>query len=98
MQATNIMQRKVGEEEANDGFLFVEKAWLAKLPTPGTQFQLTVGKSNLRTKIVESGPCHCRQPEHVHYRIPLPLMNPTQGKTATLRVVKDGKVVLEYMD
>lgn len=98
MQATNIMQRKVGEEEAEDGFLFVEKAWLAKLPAPGTHFQLTVGKTTLRTKIVESGPCTCRQPEHVHYRIPLPLMNPTQGRTATLRVVKDDKLVLEYHD
>lgn len=98
MQATNIMQRKIGEEEADDGFLFVEKAWLPKLPAPGTHFQLTVGKSNLKTKIVESEPCHCRQPEHRHYRIPLPLMNPTLGKTATLRIVKDDKLVLEYMD
>ena len=98
MQATNIMSRKIGEEEAEDGFLFVEKAWLTKLPAPGVSFNLSVGKSNLKTKIVESGPCTCRQPEHVHYRIPLPLMNPTLGKTATLRVVKDDKVVLEYSD
>jgi len=32
----------------------------------------------------------------VHYRIALPLMNPTEGKTATLRVVKDDKVVHIY--
>ena len=94
--ASNIMQRKVGAEEAEDGFLFVEKAWLAKLPTPGTPFQLTVGRSTIKTKIVESGPCNCRAPEHVHYRIGLPLMNPEQGRTATLRVVKDDKIVLEY--
>lgn len=98
MQATNIMQRKIGPEEADEGFLFVEKAWLPKLPTPGTPFQLTVGKSTLKTRIEESGPCTCRQPEHVHYRIPLPLMNPTQGRTATLRVVKDDKLVLEYAE
>lgn len=98
MQATNIMQRKVGEEEAEDGFLFVEKAWLPKLPAPGTHFHLTVGKSHLKTKIVESELCNCRAPEHRHYRIPLPLMNPTQGKTATLRIVKDDKLVLEYQD
>lgn len=96
MQATNIMQRKVGPEEAEDGFLFVEKAWLPKLPAPGKAFHLVVGKSTLKTKIVESGPCTCRQPEHVHYRIPLPLMNPVEGQTATLRVVKDDKLVLEY--
>lgn len=98
MQATNIMQRKIGEEEADDGFLFVEKAWLPKLPAPGTPFHLTVGKSNLKTKIVESEPCTCRQPEHRHYRIPLPLMNPTMGRIASLRVVKDDKLVLEYVD
>lgn len=98
MQATNIMQRKIGPEEADEGFLFVEKAWLTKLPAPGTPFQLTVGKSTLKTRIEESGPCTCRQPEHVHYRIPLPLMNPTQGRTATLRVVKDDKLVLEYAE
>ena len=98
MQATNIMSRKIGEEEAEDGFLFVEKAWLTKLPAPGTNFNLTVGKSNLKTKIVESEPCDCRAPTHVHYRIPLPLMNPIEGQTATLRVVKDDKVVLEYSD
>lgn len=94
--ASNIMQRKVGEEEAEEGFLFVEKAWLAKLPAPGTPFQLTVGKSTLKTKITQSEPCRCREPEHVHYRIPLPLMNPEMGRVAKLRVVKDDKVVLEY--
>lgn len=94
--ASNIMQRKVGDEEAEEGFLFVEKAWLTKLPQPGTSFQLTVGKSNIKTKIVESAPCTCREPEHVHYRIPLPLMNPTAGRVARLRVVKDDKLVLEY--
>jgi hypothetical protein len=92
---SNMMRRKIGAEEANDGFLFVEKAWLPKLPAPGTTFYLTVGKSQLKTRIHESGPCRCREPEHVHYRIPLPLMNPVEGKTATLRVVKDDKVVLE---
>lgn len=95
-QPSNIMQRKIGEEEADEGFLFVEKAWLAKLPDPGQPFHLTVGKSNLKTKIVESGPCKCREPEHVHYRIPLPLMNPTLGRVARLRVVKEDKLVLEY--
>ena len=95
-QPSNVMRRKVGAEEAEDGFLFVEKAWLAKLPKPGATFHLTVGKSQLKTRIVESGPCTCREPEHVHYRIPLPLMNPEQGRTATLRVVKDDKLVLEY--
>jgi len=93
---SNMMRRKIGAEEANEGFLFVEKNWLAKLPAPGTTFYLTVGKSQLKTRIVESGPCHCREPEHVHYRIALPLMSPTEGQTATLRVVKDDKVVLEY--
>lgn len=93
---SNMMRRKIGAEEAEEGFLFVEKNWLAKLPPPGTPFYLTVGKSQLKTRIAESGPCHCREPEHVHYRIELPLMNPTEGKTATLRVVKDDKVVLEY--
>jgi hypothetical protein len=96
MQATNIMRRKIGEEEANDGFLLVEKAWLPKLPGVGEPFYLTVGKSQLKTKITESEPCHCREPVHVHYRIPLPLMNPDLGKTAKLRVVKDDKLVLEY--
>lgn len=95
-QPSNVMRRKVGEEEANEGFLLVEKAWLPKLPAPGTLFMLTVGKSQLKTKITESEPCNCRQPTHVHYRIPLPLMNPEVGKTATLRVVKDDKLVLEY--
>lgn len=94
--APNTMQRKIGEEEANDGFLFVEKSWLAKLPAPGAPFHLTVGKSNIKTRIVESAPCRCREPEHVHYRIPLPLMSPEMGRTATLRVVKDDKLVLEY--
>lgn len=94
--ASNIMQRKIGAEEAEEGFLLVEKAWLPKLPTPGTPFHLTVGKSVLKTKIQESGPCNCRTPEHVHYRIPLPLMNPEQGRMATLRVVKEDKIVLEY--
>jgi hypothetical protein len=98
MQASNIMSRKIGEEEAEDGFLFVEKAWLGKLPTPGTTFYLTVGKAQLKTKITESEPCDCRAPQHRHYRIPLPLMNPVQGRTATLRVVKGDKVVLEYDD
>ena len=93
---SNMMRRKIGAEEADEGFLFVEKSWLAKLPAPGTPFYLTVGKSQLKTRIVESGPCHCREPEHVHYRIPLPLMNPVEGQTAMLRVVKDDKVVLEY--
>lgn len=96
MQATNVMQRKIGEEEAEDGFLFVEKAWLSKLPAPGTPFYLMVGKTQLKTKIAESEPCTCRQPEHRHYRIPLPLMNPVLGATATLRVVKGDKLVLEY--
>lgn len=94
--AANIMHRKIGEEEADQGFLFVEKSWLAKLPPPGTAFQLSVGKSTIRTKISQSGPCHCREPEHVHYRIELPLMNPELGRTAKLRVVKDDKIVLEY--
>ncbi len=98
MQTTpsNILRRKVGAEEADEGFLFVEKNWLGKLPAPGAQFYLTVGKSQLKTRIQESGPCHCREPEHVHYRIPLPLMNPVEGKTASLRVVKEDKIVLEY--
>src|SRR5437667_3696250 len=69
---SNMMRRKIGAEEANEGFLFVEKNWLAKLPAPGTPFYLTVGKSQLKTRIIESGPCHCREPEHVHYRIALP--------------------------
>ena len=94
--ASNTMKRKVGAEEAEEGFLFVEKAWLPKLPAPGTSFQLTVGKSTLKTKIQESGPCRCREPEHVHYRIHLPLMNPEMGRTASLRVVKEDKIVLEY--
>lgn len=98
MHATNVMSRKIGAEEAEDGFLFVEKAWLPKLPPPGTPFSLTVGKTTLKTKIEESGPCNCRAPTHVHYRIHLPLMNPTEGRTATLRVVKDDKLVLEYAD
>ena len=91
-----MMQRKVGEEEAEEGFLFVEKAWLPKLPAPGTPFQLSVGKNMLKTRIQESGPCHCREPEHVHYRIALPLMNPEFGRMATLRVIREDKVVLEY--
>jgi hypothetical protein len=95
-QPSNIMQRKIGAEEAEDGFLFVEKSWLTKLPAPGATFYLTVGKSQLKTKIQESAPCSCREPVHVHYRIPLPLMNPVEGKTATLRIVKDDKLVLEY--
>lgn len=95
-QPSNIMRRKVGEDEANDGFLLVEKAWLPKLPAPGAPFTLTVGKSQLKTKITESEPCSCRQPVHTHYRIPLPLMSPELGRTATLRVVKDDKLVLEY--
>lgn len=94
--SSNIMQRKIGEEEADEGFLFVEKAWLTKLPEPGMPFQLTVGKSTIKTKIMESAPCTCREPTHVHYRIPLPLMNPEMGRTAKLRVVKDDKIVLEY--
>lgn len=94
--ASNTMKRKIGQEEADEGFLFVEKAWLAKLPAPGTPFTLTVGKSQLKTKILESGPCHCREPTHTHYRIALPLMNPEAGRTASLRIVKDDKVVLEY--
>ncbi|GEM_PF-4730470 len=94
--ASNTMKRKIGAEEAEEGFLLVEKAWLPKLPAPGTPFQLTVGKSTLKTKIQESGPCHCREPEHVHYRIALPLMNPEMGRTASLRVIKDDKLVLEY--
>ena len=94
--ASNIMQRKVGTEEAEEGFLFVEKAWLPKLPPPGTPFHLTVGTSVIKTRIQESGPCTCRAPEHVHYRISLPMMNPEQGRTATLRVVKADKIVLEY--
>ena len=96
MQPANVMRRKIGEDEANDGFLLVEKSWLPKLPTPGKPFHLSVGKSTLKTKIEESEPCNCRSPQHVHYRIPLPLMNPEQGRTATLRVVKDDKLVLEY--
>ncbi len=96
MSAPNIMHRKIGPEESEDGFLFVEKSWLTKLPAPGTPFQLTVGRSTLKTKILESGPCTCRHPEHVHYRIPLPLMNPEMGRTAKLRVVRDDKLVLEY--
>lgn len=96
MQPANVMRRKIGEDEANDGFLLVEKSWLPKLPTPGKHFHLSVGKSTLKTKIEESEPCDCRSPTHVHYRIPLPLMNPEQGRTATLRVVKDDKLVLEY--
>jgi hypothetical protein len=95
-QPANVMRRKIQADEAEDGFLLVEKAWLSKLPAPGTPFYLTVGKSQLKTKITESEPCHCREPEHVHYRIPLPLMNPEMGRTATLRVVKDDKLVLEY--
>lgn len=94
--ASNIMRRKVGPEEAEEGFLLVEKAWLPKLPAPGAPFHLSVGNSTIKTKIVESPPCTCRTPEHVHYRIGLPLMNPTEGRTATLRVVKGDKVVLEY--
>lgn len=90
------MKRKIGEEEADEGFLLVEKAWLTKLPAPNTMFYLTVGKSQLKTKITESAPCSCREPVHVHYRIPLPLMNPEMGKTAKLRIVKDDKLVLEY--
>jgi hypothetical protein len=94
--ASNIMQRKVGAEESNEGFLLVEKAWLPKLPAPGTPFHLSVKGSTIKTKIVESPPCNCRAPEHTHYRIGLPLMNPEEGRTATLRVVKDDKIVLEY--
>lgn len=94
--ASNIMQRKIGAEESEEGFLLVEKAWLPKLPTPGTPFHLTVGRNTLKTKIQETGPCHCRAPEHTHYRIALPLMNPEAGKLATLRVVKEDKLVLDY--
>ncbi len=94
--STNIMQRKIGADESEDGYLLVEKAWLAKLPAPGSPFQLTVGKSTLKTRITQSGPCDCRKPEHIHYRIPLPLMNPVEGQTARLRVVKGDKLVLEY--
>ncbi|MFA5862212.1 MAG: hypothetical protein WDA16_11010 [Candidatus Thermoplasmatota archaeon] len=93
---SNVMRRKVQADEADEGYILIEKAWLAKLPAPGRPFYLTVGTTQLKTKITESEPCHCREPTHVHYRIPLPLMNPELGRTATLRVVKDDKVVLEY--
>lgn len=95
-QPSNVMRRKIGEEEANDGFILIEKAWLSKLPPPGQPFTLTVGKTQIKTKITESEPCECRQPTHVHYRIPLPLMSPETGRTASIRVVKDDKLVLEY--
>lgn len=94
MTTVNIMQRKVGFEESDEGFLLVEKAWLTKLPAPGTPFHLTVGRSTLKTKIVEAETSNGRT--KVQYRIPLPLMNPTEGVTARLRVVKDDKLVLEY--
>ena len=94
--ASNIMRRKVGSEESQEGFLLVEKAWLPKLPAPGTPFHLTVGKATIKTRIQESPPCTCRTPEHTHFRISLPLMNPEEGRTATLRVVKEDKLVLEY--
>ena len=96
-KTAQIMERKIGSEEAEEGFLLVEKAWLTKLPEPGTPFNLNIAGSNLKTRIEASGPCTCRQPEHVHYRIPLPLMNPDQGRTARLRVVKADKLVLDYL-
>lgn len=96
MTPSNVMKRKIGAQESEEGYLLVEKAWMNKLPEPGRPFQLTIGKNTLKTKIQESGPCNCRAPEHTHYRIALPLMNPTEGKTALLRVVKDDKLVLEY--
>lgn len=92
--APNTMQRKVGADESEEGYLLVEKAWLAKLPAVGTPFQLIVGKSTLKTRIVEQETINGRH--KMQYRIPLPLMNPIEGRTARLRVVKDDKLVLEY--
>lgn len=94
MTSPKIMQRKVGTDESEEGYLLVEKAWLSKLPAPGTPFHLTVGKSTLKTRIVEAEVSNGRQ--KVQYRILLPLMNPTEGSTARLRVVRDDKLVLEY--
>ena len=57
--SSNVMQRKVGEEEAEEGFLFVEKSWLAKLPAPpaagATSVQLQVTSKELKPYLQAGG-------------------------------------------
>lgn len=90
------LSRKISAEEALDGFLRVEKAWLKKLPAPGTQFQLKLGNDTRRVRI-DAEPCTCRGPDkpHEHYRLNLPLVTLEEGWEATLRPVNGEKVVLE---
>ena len=93
------LSRKITADEAMDGYLLIEKAWLKKLPAPGTPFQLKLGNSHLKVQIA-SMPCTCRGPDkpHEHYKLNLPLVTLVAGTEATLRPVNAEKVVLEVSE
>lgn len=95
--STKPLSRKITAEEALEGYLIVEKAWLKKLPPPGTPFQLKLGASNEQRKVaISTAPCTCgKKSAHEHYKLSLPLISLDEGMSATLRPVNAEKVVLE---
>ncbi len=93
------LSRKITAEEAIEGYLLVEKAWLKKLPAPGTLFQLKLGNSHLKVQIAtESCTCRGEGKPHEHYKLNLPLVTLVEGTEATLRPVNSEKVVLEIAE
>lgn len=95
--STKPLSRKITAEEALEGYLLVEKAWLKKLPAPGTAFQLKLGNSNEQRKVqIQTAACTCgKKTPHEHYKLSLPLISLEEGMNATLRPVNAEKVVLE---
>ncbi|MHB8604253.1 MAG: hypothetical protein ACYDCK_03275 [Thermoplasmatota archaeon] len=93
------LSRKISAEEAENGFILVEKAWLKNLPALRTPFQLKLNGSTLKVQIAAE-PCTCRGPDkpHEHYRIHLPLVTLLEGSDATLRAVKPDQFVLEVVE
>ena len=97
--STKPLSRRITPEEALEGYLLIEKAWLRKLPAPGTPFQLKLGNSHLKVQIASMS-CTCRGPDkpHEHYKLNLPLVTLVAGTEAVLRPVNETKVVLEMSE
>lgn len=58
-------QRKISEEEAREGYVFVLKDSLGFFPALGREFEVQVG-GGVRKSMLEARACQCRGPEKPH--------------------------------
>jgi len=83
-------QRRLSREEAEKGYVLVEKAALSFFPPQGTVFPMRDAQSD-RLAAIESYACTCRGPErpHEHYFIRWPAL--TAGAMVTIERTSDSE-------